>query len=131
MYTSKIQITLCLPRAIIVGYWHLLAKEDKEKYQKLFKRICDSRGSFQTTEAHKFRSAVSIPPNRAGSIEDIPLYDTFLQVSIAVLSSRIGNRKVYAGSPMYDKKIFIYHSDQGIGGILILSQGECYDVQVI
>ena len=113
MYRSKIQITSCLPRAIIVGYWHLLAKEDKEKYQKLFKRICDSRGSFQTTEAHKFRSAVTIPPNRAGSIEDIPLYETFLQVSIVVLSSRIGNRKVYAGSPMYDKKIFIYHSDQG------------------
>ena len=37
----------CLPRAIIVGYWHLLAKEDKEKYQKLFKRICDSRGYFK------------------------------------------------------------------------------------
>ena len=70
MYTSKIQITH-------VYLEHLLAKEDKEK---LFKRICDSRGSFQTTEAHKLRNAVGIPPNRAGSIEDIPLYETFLQV---------------------------------------------------
>ena len=105
----------CLPRAIMVGYWHSLAMSDPT-YKKFYGRVRDCRGQFQTSEANKLRNAVGVPPDRAGNIEDIPLYETFLQTSIVVLSSRIGNKKVYAGSPLYNRKIFIYHSDNGEGG---------------
>ena len=47
-------------------------------------------------------------------MDDIYLYEDFLQVSIVVISARAGNRKVYPGSSKYENKIFLYHS--GIPG---------------
>ena len=107
----------CLPRAIVVGYAHLLHKEINDMIsQKNYQRIRDPRLNAQKIEAEKLRTAVGIPIDRAGKIEDVPLYEDFLRVSIVVLSARIGNKRVYAGSERYDRRIFIYHYDTAEGG---------------
>ena len=66
----------------------------------------DCRGQFQTSEANKLRNAVGVPPDRAGNIEDIPLYETFLQTSTVVLSSRIGNKKIVCWISIVQQKDF-------------------------
>ena len=101
----------CLPRAIVVGYKHLMTKLNKdEESLKVYNRIRDYRCSLQRIEATNLRQGVGIPDNRFGTIEDIYLYEDFLQVGIVVISARAGNRKVYPGSPKYENKIFLYHS---------------------
>ena len=101
----------CLPRAIVVGYKHLMTKLSKDQESlKVYNRIRDYRCSLQRIEATNLRQGVGIPDNRFGTIEDIYLYEDFLQVGIVVISARAGNRKVYPGFPKYENKIFLYHS---------------------
>ena len=101
----------CLPRAIVVGYKHLMTKLSKDQESlKVYNRIRDYRCSLQRIEATNLRQVVGIPDNRFGTIEDIYLYEDFLQVGIVVISARAGNRKVYPGSSKYENKIFLYHS---------------------
>ena len=101
---------LCLPRAILVGFTHLWNKKNPtEDTAKLYNRMRDSRCNLQRDEAIKLAKDVGIPTNRPGTIEDIYLYEIFLQVAIVVISARSGNRKVYPGSDKYENKIFLYH----------------------
>ena len=101
----------CLPRAIVVGYKHLMTKLSKDQESlKVYNRIRDYRCSLQRIEVTNLRQGVGIPDDRFGTIEDIYLYEDFLQVEIVVISARAGNRKVYPGSPKYENKIFLYHS---------------------
>ena len=72
----------CLPRAIMVGYWHSLAMSDPA-YRKLYGKVRDCRSQFQTSEANKLRNAVGVPPDRASNIEDMLVYETFLQTGIS------------------------------------------------
>ena len=65
------------------------------------------------------RKAVGIPSDRPGNFLDILLYENFLQVRIVVLSCRIGNKRVYEGSPKYEKMIIVYHSEEDNKGNLI------------
>ena len=93
----------CLPRAIVVGYKHLMTKLSKDQESlKVYNRIRDYRCSLQRIEATNLRQGVGIPDNRFGTIEDIYLYEDFLQVGVVVISARAGNRKVYPGSPKYE-----------------------------
>ena len=69
----------------------------------------DHRCKLQRDEAFRLRKELGIPSNRYGTIEDIYLYEDFLQESIVVISARAGNRKVYPGSDKYTNKIFLYH----------------------
>ena len=101
----------CLPRAIVVGHKHLMAKLGKDEQSlKVYNRIRDHRCSLQRIEAANLRQALGIPDNRFGTMEDVYLYEDFLQVGIVVISARAGNRKVYPGSSKYENKIFLYHS---------------------
>ena len=105
----------CLPRAIMVGYRHMQANLSKDQESlKVYNRIRDYRCNLQRIEATNLRQALGIPANRFGTMDDIYLYEDFLQVSIVVISARAGNRKVYPGSSKYENKIFLYHS--GIPG---------------
>ena len=64
----------CLPRAIVVGYWYMLAQEQKDKETAIhYKRIRDSRLRIQGIEANMLRQAVGVPVNRLGRLEDVPL----------------------------------------------------------
>ena len=103
----------CLPRAILVGYTHMLAKLEKnEETVKLYNKMRDHRCNFQRIESTKLREAVGIPSNRHGTIDDIYIYEDYLKVAIVVISARAGNRKVYPGSEKYENKIFLYHQGQ-------------------
>ena len=73
---------------------------------KVYNRISDYRCSLQRIEATNLRQGVGIPDNRFGTIEDIYLYEDFLQVGIVIISARAGNRKVYPGSPSMKTKYF-------------------------
>ena len=96
---------------VVVGYKHLMTKLSKDQESlKVYNRIREYRCSLQRIEATNLRQGVGIPDNRFGTIEDIYLYEDFLQVGIVVISARAGNRKVYPGSPKYENKIFLYHS---------------------
>ena len=111
----------CLPRAIIVGYKKLLFDEhkdtsEKKKYLEEYRKVRDSRRRFQSLQAEDLRKAVGIPADRAGTMQDLFLYERYLQVSIVVISSKVGNKKVYNGSSKFKRKIFLYHSDRGEGG---------------
>ena len=107
--TIKNQDNLCLPRAILVGYAHLRQKKDPtDENIKKYNRIRDSRLNYQRDEAIAMRKIVGIP-NRAGTIDDVYLYEDYLKVSIIVIGARAGNSKVYPGSPKYEDKIFVYH----------------------
>ena len=99
----------CLPRAIIVGYRHLLHRENpsNKEIEKHYGRVRDSRGKTQGMEAKSLREDVGIPPHKMGMIEDVPLYEDYLKVAIVVISSRIGNKRVYNGSKKYDKDLYI------------------------
>ena len=101
----------CLPRAIMVGYSHMCAtvKKDQESF-KIYNRMRDYICSLQRIEATNLREALGIPADRNGTMDDIYLYEDFLQISIVVISARAGNRNVYPGSSKYDHKIFLYHS---------------------
>ena len=95
----------------------MLAQEQKDKETAIhYKRIRDSRLRIQGIEANMLRQAVGVPVNRLGRLEDVPLYENLLKVGIVVLSSRIGNKRVYEGSPHFEKKIFLYHTDTEEGG---------------
>ena len=100
----------CLPRAIVVGFTHLLSKlYPDENTTRLYNRIRDPRCNLQRDEAIRIRNEIGIPPNRPGTIEDIYKYEDHLKTSIVVISARAGNRKVYPGSDKYENKIFLYH----------------------
>ena len=77
---------------------------------KMYNRVRDHRCSLQRTEATNLGKALGIPNHRFGTMEDIYLYEDFLQIGIVVISARAGNRKVYPGSSKYENKIFLYHS---------------------
>ena len=101
----------CLPRAIVVGHKHMLAKMNKDEASvEMYNTVRDHRCSLQRIEATNLRKALGIPNNRFGTMEDIYLYEDFLQIGIVVISARAGNRKVYPGSSKYENKIFLYHS---------------------
>ena len=109
--TIKNNDNLCLPRAILVGYTHLMSKiKQTEQSAKLYNRMRESRCNFQREEAIKLARIVGIPTHRAGSMADIHLYEDYLQISITVVSAIIDDRKIYSGSEKYAHKIFLYHS---------------------
>ena len=109
--TIKNNDNLCLPRAILVGYTHLMSKIKRcATSAKVYHRMRDSRCIFQREEAIKLVSIVGIPIHRTGSIEDIHLYEDYLQISITVVSAMIDDRKIYSGSDKYAHRIFLYHS---------------------
>ena len=56
------------------------------------------------------RQKVGISPNTAGSLADIPLYEEKLQVGICVISTSLGNKRVYNGANKYEQIIFLLHS---------------------
>lgn len=103
----------CLPRSIVVGLAKLKLDENPGSVylSKQYDRVRNSRINIQKREAEELRKNVGIPEDRAGLLTDIPLYEDYLQVSISVISSQIGNRKVYNGSEKYNRKIFLYHSN--------------------
>ena len=72
-----------------------------------YNRVRDSRRKVQGSEVETLRKAVGIPSDRPGNLQDISLYENYLKVKIVVLPSRIGNRRVYEGFPLYEKIIFI------------------------
>ena len=101
----------CLPKAIVVGHNHMLAKMNKDEASvKMYNRVRDHRCSLQRIEATNLRKALGIPNNRFGTMEDIYFYEDFLQIGIVVISARAGNRKVYPSSSKYENKIFLYYS---------------------
>ena len=100
----------CLPRAIMVGFTHLLSKlYPDDTTTKLYVRIRDPRCNLQRDEAFRLRKEVGIPEDRPGTIEDIYKYENHLKTSIVVISARAGNRKVYPGSDKFQNKIYLYH----------------------
>ena len=108
----------CLARAIVVGFWHWMARENPERKEvvKMYNWIRDGRRKVQENNARMIMQNIGIPEDRPGLLEDIPKYEDYYGMSIVVLSSKIGNKAVYPGSDKYDEKIFLYHSDKGEGG---------------
>ena len=104
----------CLARAIIVGFRRCLALEHKENREIVshYNRVRDSRNKLQGIEAQNLMRSVDLPLDKPGLVQDIPKYERFLETSIVVISARIGNKKVYNGSPQYDKNIFLYHTEE-------------------
>lgn len=101
----------CLPRAIVVGLAKMKLMEDPSDFNKKhYDRVRKKNSRAQTMEANKLVNDAKMDPNKAGTIDDIKKYEDFLQTSIVVYSSQIGNKKVYLGSSIYDRKIFLYHS---------------------
>ena len=69
----------CLPRAIVVGHKHMLAKTNKDEASvKMYNRVRDHRCSLQRIEATNLTKALGIPNKRFGTMEDIYLYEDFL-----------------------------------------------------
>ena len=108
---------MCLPRAVMVGFTHLLAKVyPDETIKGLYNRIRDHRCRLQREEAISLMNDVGIPHDRPGLIEDIYKYEDHLKTKIVVISANVGNRRVYPGSDKYENKIFLYHrGDPGHG----------------
>ena len=101
----------CLPRAIMVGYTHMLYKMNHTDASfRMYNRMRDSRCSLQRRESTKLRKAVGVPANRMGTINDVYLYEDHLQTSIVVIGARSGNSIVYPGSDKYKNKMYIYHT---------------------
>ena len=98
----------------MVGFKRCLALENKENkvLTQQYNRIRDSRGKLQGIEAQNLIKAVDLPLDRAGLIQNVYKYEKYLKRSIVVLSARIGSQKVYNGSPNYDRKIFLYHTEK-------------------
>lgn len=101
----------CLPRAIVVAIAHHKFKQNPlDPYlRKNYDRIRRSSGKYQLTEAISLMKLACVPYNRAGLLTDVPKYEEILKTSICVISSAVGNKKVYSGSDKYRDKIFIYH----------------------
>ena len=103
---------LCLPRAILVGFSHLWYKRNpNENTARNYNRMRDGRCNFQRDEAIAMRKEVGIP-DRPGTIEDVYLYEEYLQVSIVVIGARADNQKVYPGTTKFADKIYLYHSGE-------------------
>ena len=103
----------CLPRAIVVGLAKLKVDENPlDQYLvKQYDRVRNSRIKYQGEAAQNLMKAVGIPEDKIGLITDIPLYEDHLQISIKVISSELGNKMAYEGSPMYNRQIFLFHSN--------------------
>ena len=71
----------------------------------------NSRIKYQGEAAQNLMKAVGIPEDKIGLITDIPMYEDHLQVSIKVISSELGNKMAYEGSPLYNRQIFLFHSN--------------------
>ena len=103
---------LCLPRAILVGFSHLWYKMNpNENTARNYNRMRDGRCNLQRNEAIAMRKEVGIP-DRPGTIEDVYLYEEYLQVSIVVIGARADNQKVYPGTPKFADTIYLYHSGE-------------------
>ena len=80
-----------------------------EASARAYNKMRDGRCNHQRDEAIALKNQVGIP-DRPGTIEDVYLYEEYLQVSIVIIGARASNRKVYPGSPKFEDKIFLYHS---------------------
>ena len=93
---SVIRITnndnTCLPRAVIVGYSHLLHKINKEDKDTLnfYNKIRDSRCKLQGEEAKKLREVVGIPDNRPGNMDDVYKYEDYFENTHCSYVSKYG-----------------------------------------
>ena len=95
----------------MVSFAHLLMKAyPTQSSSRFYNRIRDSRCNLQMDEVKRLMALAGVPENRSGTIDDIYLYEDILRTAIVVLAGRAGNRRVYAGSPKYTHKIFLYHS---------------------
>ena len=103
----------CLSRVIVVGLAKLKVDENPfDQYLiKQYDRVRNSRIKYQGEAAQNLMKAVGIPEDKIGLITDIPLYEDHLQVSIKVISSELGNKMAYEGSPLYNRQIFLFHSN--------------------
>ena len=111
---------LCLARAIAVANAHSIMKEDplNANKQKYFKKIKDSRRQEQKKQALRLLQDTGLPPDpmREGNLEDVPYYEQLLRVSVCVIGSCVsGNQfqRVYNGSPIYSRRLFLYHHTEG------------------
>ena len=102
---------LCLPRAIVVAVAHLNMKENvgDKKFVSEYDKVRNSRNNTQRYRAEELRLAVGIPRDRGGVLEDIPLYENYLKVSICVVSSVMGYKRVYTGNDKYNRRICLVH----------------------
>ena len=61
--------TVAYPRAIVVGYRHLIAYEQKDRESlNHYNRVRDSRRKVQGSEAEALRKAVGIPSDKPGNL---------------------------------------------------------------
>lgn len=112
----------CLPRAILIGKKYLEAKNQakniscKKKVQTLLSRA----RYFSNTKAQNkmqqmieaLKKAVKLPLDQEGFLEDIPLYEEHLKMSICVLSGTLSDQIIYVGSEKYRdemSRIYLYH----------------------
>jgi hypothetical protein len=87
-----------------------------ESHKKEYKRVMDSRYSFQKEKAVQLMKDVGVPLNRVGRIEDVPLYEDFLKISICVVSASLGTKRAYSGNIHYSQKLYLYHYETENGG---------------
>jgi len=109
---------LCLPKAVLIGFLALQqknAKSDqdknslKRKYENLLR---PSRNDQLTEKTLELMEECGVPSNRQGFLDDIPLYEEFLKVSICVVSAKLNEQIIYPGSEKYrsaDNRIYLYH----------------------
>lgn len=116
--TIKNSDMYCLPRAIIVAQAHLRYKQNKKNiaYKKEYDRVRNHKNKVQGERAIALMKLAKIPRDRAGMLDDVPKYEKILNLSICVISARIGNKKVYNGSSLYEDRIFLFHYDSLEGG---------------
>ena len=99
---------LCMIRAIVVAYARL-HKDDSSEAKKHYEDIRKPTRSYQTKETLKLMSKVGLPTNRCGRLEDIPIYERELGVSITVASTSVCNERIYEGDRHYKDKLYLHH----------------------
>ena len=107
----------CLPRSILVGVsrLHRFAHPNNKDFKTKYDSYRKPASKAVVKEAIKLRASLGIPNDRSGLLTDVPKYEEKLGVSICVISSSFGNKRVYNGSEKYSDRIFLMHygSDGG------------------
>lgn len=83
-----------------------------------------SRKKFQTTMAQELCSRAGVPTNRYLGLNDIEPFENLLNVSINVVSSRVGNKFIRVIEDTDRSRLYLYHVEtenekhwHGIGSI--------------
>ncbi len=112
----------CLPRAIIVGLNYAEALADIENFkltgkaktlrlQKAYRSAATKNGNNLNKKAVELKRKLNISEDRPGLLEDIPLYEKFLRLSVCVVSCNMNDQIVYPGCKRYNhlRRIYLYH----------------------